>query len=72
MIPNEAYFIFSSSMVFMILNLLENFIHYNIGRSHDKNKVEYKLPSSEDLVKIILVMIIFALLQAFLTYYVNT
>ena len=71
MIPNECYFIMSSSVVFIILNLVENFIHYSIGRSHDKNKMEYKLPPKEDILKIVIVMIIFALLQAFLTYYVN-
>lgn len=71
MIRNESYFILSSSIVFILLNLIENFIHYSIGRSHDKKKLEYKIPNKEDILKIILVMIIFALLQSIVTYYVN-
>ena len=63
-----------SFVVYLFVNLFENLIHYNIGRSSkngDKNQ-EIKIPSKEDLLKIIVVMIIFAALQGALTYLFNT
>jgi hypothetical protein len=57
-----------SFCVYIFVNLFENLIHYNIGRfSNRETRIE--LPTPSDLVKIIMVMIVFALLQGLLTYW---
>ena len=66
----RIHLIFISFCVFIFVNLIENLIHYNIGKYHDKNLI-LELPSKVDWLKIIITMIIFALLQGFLTYYFN-
>jgi len=59
-----------SFFVYIFVNLFENMIHYNIGRfSNKETKIE--LPSKKDLIKIVVVMCIFALLQGILTSYFN-
>ena len=59
-----------SFFVYLFVNLFENLIHYNIGRfSNSETKLE--LPSKKDLIKIVVVMCVFALLQGLLTYYFN-
>jgi len=59
-----------SFFVYIFVNLFENIIHYNIGRfSYKETKLE--LPSKTDLIKIVVVMCIFALLQGLLTSYFN-
>ena len=64
---NSNYKIFISAVVvFIILNIIENYIHYNIGRHHD-SQLEFKNPSFSDWMKIIITMIIFAILQGFFT-----
>ena len=59
-----------SFFVYLFVNLFENLIHYNIGRFSDK-ETKLSLPSKQDLIKIVVVMCIFALLQGLLTYYFN-
>ena len=68
---NGAFHIFLISFIaFAILNILENIIHYNIGKmSNSNNKLEITNPSKEDWKKIIITMFIFALLQGALTLY---
>jgi len=69
-IKNKKTHIFIISfLIFIFLNIAENFIHYNIGR-HDsfKKLSDITLPNKRDLLKIIVVMIIFAFLQGGLTY----
>lgn len=56
-----------SMLVFVTLNIIENYLHYNIGINSEKNTFDLVLPSSTDWAKIILVMIIFAYLQGFFT-----
>ena len=64
---SSNYKIFISAvLVFIILNIIENYIHYNIGRHHD-SQLEFKNPSFSDWMKIIITMIIFAILQGFFT-----
>jgi hypothetical protein len=58
-----------SMIVFGILNLIENMIHYNIGRSSSNNNFTFNLPSWEDFVKIIGVMVVFGLAQGLVTEY---
>jgi hypothetical protein len=66
----RIHLIFISFCVFIFVNLIENLIHYSIGKYYDK-KFKIDLPSKKDWLKIIITMIIFALLQGFLTYYFN-
>jgi hypothetical protein len=51
---------------FIILNFIENIIHYSLGRSHQKT-FTVKLPSNGDFLKLTLIMFVFAILQGFLT-----
>lgn len=60
-----------SFLVYLFVNLFENLIHYNIGRFSDR-ETKIELPTKKDWIKIAVVMIVFALLQGFLTYYFNT
>jgi len=55
-----------SFLVYLVLNLGENFIHYNIGKYHDRT-TQLDLPSQEDWIKIVVVMLLFAGLQGILT-----
>jgi len=59
-----------SFFVYLFVNLFENLIHYNIGRSSNK-QTQFEVPSESDLIKIVVVMIVFALLQGLLTYFFN-
>lgn len=62
-----------SAGVFLILNIFENIIHFSIGRNiKDKNNSyigNIEFPEYYDLIKIIVIMFVFAFLQAFFTYY---
>ena len=57
-----------SFLVYLFVNLVENLIHYNIGKFSNK-ETQLDLPSKKDWIKIVIVMLIFALLQGLLTYY---
>jgi hypothetical protein len=57
-----------SFMVFIVLNMIENYIHYNIGRNRDSQYIELSTPSTDDWLKIVIIMICFATLQAYFTY----
>ncbi len=57
-----------SFFVYIFVNLAENLIHYNIGKFSNK-ETKLDIPSKQDWMKIIVVMVIFALLQGLLTYY---
>ena len=56
-----------SFCVFIFLNLIENYIHYNIGRNRDAEFIELSPPSKRDWIKIFIIMIIFASLQGLFT-----
>lgn len=60
-----------SFIVFVVLNAVENLIHYSIGRDSDRHTltIRFQVPSASDMLRIIGVMAIFALLQAVLTCY---
>jgi hypothetical protein len=61
-----------SFLVFMFINLIENIIYYNIGKySNSTEFIVITNPPYKDWIKIIIIMIIFGLLQGFLTYYLN-
>lgn len=59
----------ASFLVFSILNFIENLIHYNIGRTKDRNtyKIDFNIPTEFDWIKIIGIMILFGILQATFT-----
>jgi hypothetical protein len=59
-----------SFLVYIFVNFFENMIHYNIGRFSNK-ETKLKLPSKKDFIKIVIVMLAFALLQGLLTSYFN-
>lgn len=65
--PN-IHLITVSFFVYLVVNLFENLIHYNIGRfsNHD---TKFEMPTKKDFLKIIVVMFVFALLQGLLTYW---
>jgi hypothetical protein len=64
-------------MVFIVLNVIENVIHYNIGKYHGDATINGKTvagfhftnPSQTDWVRIVVIMFIFAVLQGFFTTY---
>lgn len=70
---NTRHIFVISVIIFVVLNIIENVIHYNIGRQHDKPASELSAytPSSEDWVRIMIIMIIFALLQGVFTMVLN-
>lgn len=74
-------FVFSF-LVFIVLNVIENVIHYNIGKFHEGNSkssvhkqdtnvagYHFTNPSTTDWVRIIVIMLIFAVLQGVFTSY---
>jgi hypothetical protein len=65
--------IFMASFVaFIILNIIENYIHYNIGRNREDTEfIKLSNPSKKDWIRIIVIMIIFAILQAFFTMFLS-
>jgi len=67
----NIHLIFISFLVYIFVNLFENLIHYNIGKFSNKDDIKFDIPTSKDWIRIIVVMIIFALLQGLLTYYFN-
>ena len=60
-----------SFCVFLFINLLENLIHYNIGRHSGKDSILLTNPSTKDWIKIAFIMLIFATLQGVLTFIFN-
>ena len=66
MVSNHIFLI--SFFVFICINLIENLLHYNIGRNTDKD-IKLQSPTKKDWIRIVVVMLIFAMLQGSLTYY---
>ncbi len=61
-----------SFLIFIVLNVIENVIHYNIGKNHDATSdesIQFTNPSQRDWGRIILIMFIFAVLQGVFTSY---
>jgi hypothetical protein len=65
-------FVFSF-IVFIVLNVIENVIHYNIGKYHNTNDsitdFHFTNPSKIDWIRIFVIMVIFAFLQGVFTSY---
>lgn len=64
----SAHLIVVSFLVYIIVNIFENLIHYNIGKFSNK-ETKFEMPTQKDWIKIIIVMCVFALLQGVLTYW---
>jgi uncharacterized protein YsxB (DUF464 family) len=67
MLTKGANLVIVSMLVFGVLNLIENLIHYNIGRSHKNSEFVFNIPDTNDFIKIFFTMIIFGLAQGLLT-----
>lgn len=71
-VKNKSFHLFFISfLIYLFLNLIENYIHYNIGRHSNEKNINLSPPTKSDWIKIIIVMIIFAFLQGFFTYLLN-
>ncbi len=55
-----------SFFVYLFVNLFENLIHYNIGKFSNE-ATHFDVPSKKDWLKIVAVMVIFALIQGLMT-----
>ena len=67
-LSGKFHIIVISFFIYLVVNLAENLIHYNIGKFSNK-ETRLDIPSKKDWFKIVVVMCIFALLQGLLTYY---
>ena len=78
--PGTLHIFAFSFLVFIVLNIIENVIHYNIGKFHDINSppingkgnvagFHFTNPSHTDWARIVVIMFIFAVLQGFFTTY---
>jgi hypothetical protein len=64
----ECHIFIVSFLVYVVINMFENYIHYNVGKNHKTGyQIEFTSPSSLDWTKIAIVMLVFALLQGILT-----
>ncbi len=69
-LPNKIFI--SSFVAFLILNVIKNVIHYNIGKNHDDPEfIKLSTPSKKDWYKIICIMILFAILQGVFTLFLS-
>ena len=60
--------IFRDSMiVFLFLNIIENYLHYTIGRSSGTGEWNLPTPNRRDVLRIGFIMIVFAILQGSMT-----
>ncbi len=70
LLPSKIFM--SSFVAFIILNIIENYIHYNIGRNREKEEfISLSMPTRKDWTKIIIIMIIFAILQGAFTMFLS-
>jgi hypothetical protein len=73
--PGTIHVFVFSFFIFIILNVIENVIHYNIGKFHNGANNNYFTgyhftnPSRGDWVRIIVIMLGFAFLQGAFTSY---
>lgn len=64
-----------SFLVFIFLNIIENMLHFTNGRKENNKIFQFTSLKKRDLIKIVIIMVIFALLQggitAFFHYYIT-
>jgi tetrahydromethanopterin S-methyltransferase subunit D len=65
-------FFIASFIAFIVLNTIENILHYNIGRTSNQDQVVvFKNPTYKDWIRIIIIMTVFAILQSCLTLFIQ-
>ena len=62
----SLHLVIISFFVYVFVNLFENLLHYNIGKFSNR-ETQFEIPTKKDWLKIMIVMIVFALLQGLLT-----
>ena len=67
----KVHVFFISIIIFLFLNIIENYIHYNIGHHPEAEVIKLSLPTRLEWIKIIVVMFIFAILQGGFTYWLD-
>jgi hypothetical protein len=67
----KIHIFFISTVLFVFLNIIENYVHYSIGRYPEAEFIKLSLPNLNEFVKIIGIMIIFAVLQGIFTYWLE-
>jgi hypothetical protein len=64
-----------SFFVFIFLNIIENLLHFTNGRQENQKIFQLVMPKKRDWIKIVIIMIVFAILQggitAFFHYYIT-
>jgi hypothetical protein len=63
----KGHVFISSFLAFCFLNIIENLIHYSIGRTSNRTTIDIKMPTKVDWIRIVLIMIVFAILQGVFT-----
>ncbi len=64
----------ASFVAFIFLNVIENYVHYSIGRTTEDengNLITFKPPSAKDWLKMIYIMLVFAVLQGLFTMFLS-
>lgn len=65
---HASTWIFLASVVtFLVLNTVENVIHYSIGRTSETEENTIIMPTKKDWIRIVITMILFSILQGFFT-----
>jgi hypothetical protein len=59
----------TSFILFLILNIFENLIHYNIHIHSNDNNVKINMSTQRNWMRIIITMFVFAFYKDFLSYY---
>ena len=71
--PHSLFWV--SSGIFVVLNLVENLLHYSLGRHSDTpehaTRTAFVWPTGADWVKIVVIMTVFAVLQGGLTCWIR-
>ena len=67
----DKHLIFVGIIVYIIVNSVENIVYYSIGRHTGEDSIKLEIPVRKDLIKIVIVTLIFALFQGYLTFLFN-
>jgi hypothetical protein len=65
---NDKHLIFITIIVYLIVNSVENIFYYSIGRHTGEDNIKLEIPKRKDLIKIVIITIIFAIFQGYLTF----
>ncbi len=65
---DDKHLIFVTIIVYLIVNSVENIFYYSIGRHTGEDNIKLEIPGKKDLIKILIITIIFAIFQGYLTF----